>query len=204
VALLALGPFSWYISTFTAYLEVDSMKKMGVVAALVALAACSPKYQVEVTPAPVANVDFSKYRTWIFGREGQYPPTGIEHVDTPQFRAAVATEIIADMAALGYAQVDSNPDFVMLINVGSQRHVDQQKMDEANRGYDMAWSQISDKDTWNEGTIILYAADAKSGQLIWSSTANARIQSEVGYEKRLERFNDVIVKMLAEFPSRKP
>jgi hypothetical protein len=180
------------------------MKRFVILVAFATLVACSPKYQVEVTPTLVPNVDFSKYRTWIFGREGQYPPTGVEHVDTPQFRAAVAREILVDMAALGYAQVDSNPDFVMLINVGTKRQVDQQQMDDANRGYDMAWTQISDKDTWNEGTIILYAADAKTGQLIWSSTANARIQSEVGYEKRLERFNNVIVEMLSDFPARKP
>jgi len=180
------------------------MKRIVVLVAFATLVACSTKYQTEVTPAPVPNVDFAKYRTWDFGREGQYPPTGVEHVDTPQFRAAVAREILADMAALGYANVDSNPDFVLLINVGATHHVDQQKVDDINSGYDMAWSQLSDKDVWNEGTIILYAADAKTGQLIWSSTANGRLQSETGYEKRLERFNDVIVKMLADFPARKP
>ena len=179
------------------------MKRILVLVVFTALAACSQKYQTEVTPAPVPNVDFAKYRTWDFGREGQYPPTGIEDVDSPQFRAAVAQEILADMAALGYANVDSNPDFVLLINVGAQQQVDQEKMDDYNRGYDMAWAQIGDSDVWNEGTIILYAADAKTGQLIWSSTANGRLQSYPGYEKRLERFNDVIVKMLADFPSRK-
>jgi Domain of unknown function (DUF4136) len=180
------------------------MKRIIALLAFAMLAACSAKYQTEVTTSPVPNVDFAKYRTYDFGREGQYPPTGVEHVDTPQFRAAVAQEIIADMAALGYAKVDSNPDFVILMDVGAAQQVDQQKVDDVSSGYDMAWAQISDKDVWNEGTIILYAADAKTGQLIWSSTASGRLQSYPGYEKRLERFNDAIVHMLAQFPTRKP
>jgi hypothetical protein len=179
------------------------MKRIIALLAFAALAACSSKYQTQVTPAPVPNVDFAKYRTFDFGREGQYPPTGIQDVDSPEFRAAVAKEIIADMAALGYAKVDTNPDFVMLINVGAQQQVDEQKEKDLEQGYDMAWAQISSSDAWNEGTIILYAADAKTGQLIWSSTANGRLQSYPGYEKRLERFNDAIVEMLADFPPRK-
>ena len=179
------------------------MKRIIALLVFATLAACSTKYQTQVTPALVPNIDFAKYRTWDFGREGQYPPTGIEDVDSPQFRAAVAKEIIADMAALGYANVDTNPDFVLLINVGAKQLVDEAKMQELNEGYDMAWAQIGDSDVWNEGTIILYAADAKTGQLIWSSTANGRLQSYPGYEKRLERFNNIIVEMLADFPPHK-
>ena len=181
------------------------MKRIVVLVALAALVACAQqKYEVQVTPAPVPNVDFAPYKTWDFGLEGQYPATGIEDVDTPQFRAAVAKSFAADMAALGYTNVDADPDFVMLVNVGAQQQVDQQKMDELNRGYDMAWAQIGDSDTWNEGTMIIFAADTKTGQLIWSSSANGRLQSYPGYEKRLDRFNKIISKMLADFPKRTP
>ena len=181
------------------------MKRVFVFAlALAAFACAQSKYEAHITPAPVPNVDFTPYQTWDFGREGQYPATGVEDVDTPQFRAAVAQHIITDMSGLGYANVDSNPDFVLLLNVGAQQQVDQQKMDDYNRGYDMAWSQIGDSDVWNEGTIAIIAADAKTGQMIWSSSADGRLQSYPGYEKRLERFNNIVSQMLADFPKRTP
>lgn len=169
------------------------------------LVACAQKnYEAQVKPALVPSVDFAPYKTWVLGRQGQYPATGVEDVDTPQFRQAVAENLIAEMKALGYANVDSSPDFVMLLNVGAKEEADQQKMDDIDKGYDMAWAQLGPSDVWNEGTILIFAADAKTGKLLWSSSADAKLQSYPGYEKRLDRFNKVVAKMLADFPKRTP
>lgn len=170
---------------------------------LVALVACSQKgfnANVHITPQPVAGADFSPYKTWDFGRAGEYPATGLEHIDEPQFRAAVAKHFTEEMAKLGYTNSSDNPDLVILLHVASKVAYDQQKMDDIYKGYDMAWSQMGKDDAWTEGTLIIFAMDAKTGKQLWSSTAQAKLQDYVGYQDRLDRFNKVVTMMLADFP----
>jgi hypothetical protein len=170
---------------------------------LVALLACSQKgfnANVHVTPQPVPGVDFSTYRTWDFGLEGEYPLTGLQYIDQPQFRVAVAKHFTAEMQKLGYTKVDSIPDLVILMHVASEVKFDQQKMDDIYKGYDMAWSQMGAEDAWNEGTLMLFAMDAKTGKQMWSSTAQAKLQDYVTYDERLDRFNKVLTMMLGDFP----
>ena len=184
------------------------MKRLFALAPLVLLLllACSQRgfdSNVQVTPQPAADsVSFAAYRTWNFGRLGEYPPTGMDHMDTPQFRQAVATHFTAEMTKLGYTKQPENPDLVMLLHVAVEQKFDEQKMDDVYKGYDMAWTQVGDEDVWNEGTLILFAMDGKTGKQVWSSTAQARLQDFVGYQDRLDRFNKVVSLMMANFPPR--
>ena len=68
------------------------------------------------------------------------------------------------------------------------------------QGYDMAWAQVGEGDIWNEGTLIIFAMDGKTGQQMWSSTAQAKLNDYVGYEDRLDRFNKVVTMMMSDFP----
>jgi len=170
----------------------------------VALAACSQKgfnSNVHVTPQPVADANFTAYTTWDFGRAGEFPATGLEHMDTPQFRAGVATHFTDEMAKLGYSN-KIDPDLIMLLHVATEKKFDQQKMDDIYKGYDMAWTQMDEDDVWNEGTLIIFAMDAKTGKQVWSSIAQAKLQEYVGFQDRLDRFNKIVTMMLADFPKR--
>jgi len=184
------------------------MKRLLALAPLVfvPLLACSQKgfdSNVQVTPQPAADsTSFAAYRTWDFGRLGEFPPTGIQHLDTPQFHEAVAKHFTAEMTKLGYTRQTEYPDLTMLLHVAVEQKFDEQKMDDLYKGYDMAWTQVGDDDIWNEGTLIMFAMDAKTGKQLWSSTAQARLQDYVGYEDRLERFNKIVSLMLLDFPPR--
>jgi hypothetical protein len=92
----------------------------------------------------------------------------------------------------------------MLLHVAGEVKYDQQKMDDLYKGYDMAWAQFGPDDAWNEGTLIIFAMDNKTGKQVWSSTAQARLDDYVGYQDRLDRFNEVVTRMLADFPKRTP
>lgn len=173
--------------------------------AVVALVACSQKgfdSNVQVTPQPVPDASFASYKTWDLGREGAYPDTGIEHMDEPQFRAAAGQHFSAEMKKLGYTETDTNPDLVFLLHVATEVEFDKQKMDDIYKGYDMAYTQIDKDDVWNEGTLIIFAMDGKTGKQVWSSTAQAKLQDYVGYQDRLDRFNKIVTMMLADFPPR--
>jgi len=181
------------------------MKKLVVLFLLpiAVLVACSQRgfdSNVNVTPTPVPNVDFAPYKTWHFGRTGQYPDTGVEHIDTPQFRAAVAKHFDAEMTSLGYAYADSSPDLTFLMHIATEQKFDEQKMNDVYQGYDLAWSQIGDEDVWHEGTLIIFAMDSKTGQQVWSATAQAKLQDYVGYQDRLDRFNKIVTMMMDYFP----
>ncbi len=183
------------------------MKRLVVPAllALAALAACSQKgfdSSVKIAPQPVADADFASYKSWMMGREGQYPATGLEHLDQPQFRAAAGKHFVAEMTKLGYVNTSDNPDLIVLLHIATEVKFDEQKMDDLYKGYDMAYTQISKDDVWNEGTLIIFAMDGKTGKQVWSSTAQAKLQDYVGYQDRLDRFNKVVTKMLADFPPR--
>ena len=179
------------------------MKRL-VLLVCVLLLACSQKgfdSNVQVTPQPVADANFSAYATWNFGRLGEYPATGIEHIDEPQFRQGVAKYFEAEMTKKGYTRSAENPDLVMLLHVAAEQKFDEQKMDDLYKGYDMAWAQIGDEDVWQEGTLVIFAMDAKTGKQVWSSTAQAKLQEYVGFQDRLDRFNKVVSMMLADLPA---
>lgn len=184
------------------------MKKLAAILLLVTAVsvACSQKgfnSNVHITPQPVAGADFSKYRTWAFPGNG-YHAAGVEHVDTPQFREAAAKHFAEEMTKMGYTNSSDSPDLTILIHVSSEQKFDEQKMDDIYKGYDMAWAQMGEDDQWQEGTIVMFAMDAKTGQQMWSSTCHAKLQEYVGYQDRLDRFNKVITMMLADFPSHTP
>jgi uncharacterized protein DUF4136 len=173
----------------------------------VLLLACSQKgfdNQVQITPQPVPDVNFSAYQTWDFGRLGEYPATGIEHIDEPQFRQGVAKHFADEMTKHGYTRATENPDLIMLLHVAAESKFDEQKMDDVYKGYDLAWAQIGKDDVWNEGTMVIFAMEGKTGKQVWSSTAQARLQDYVGFQDRLDRFNKVVTKMLADLPARTP
>ncbi len=179
------------------------MKRLVLLACTLFLA-CSQKgfnSNVQVTPQPVADANFASYATWDFGRLGEYPATGVEHIDTPQFRQGVAKHFGDEMTKRGYTRATENSDLIMLLHVAAEQKFDEQKMDDLYKGYDMAWAQIGKDDVWHEGTIIIFAMDAKTGKQVWSSTAQAKLQEYVGFQDRLDRFNKVVSMMLADLPA---
>jgi hypothetical protein len=155
---------------------------------------------VNIESDQLADVDFTKLPTWKFAREDQYPETGIAALDDPAFRKSVAQHTITEMQTIGYKKVESDPDFVMMIHVQLTNEYDKQKMDDIYKGYDMAWSHMNAEDYWQDGTLMLFAMDSKTGKQIWSSRAHARLDDNTSASVKEERFKKVISMMLEDFP----
>jgi len=151
---------------------------------------------------PRAGTDFSKYKTWGWGRQGEYVVTGDATLDNPEFRQAVGAHTVEEMNKLGYQHVDSNPDMLIMFHVMIQERYDEVKANPAYQQYDMAWANASSDDTWKEGTLMIFAIDAKSMQQIWGSTATAELDKQSDFQTKKKRFNEVVTKMLANFPPR--
>jgi hypothetical protein len=152
----------------------------------------------------VPGVDWSKYKNWSFGRQGEYVQTGIEAVDDPAFRKSVGDNTIKLMNDLGYTHVDSNPDMLLMFHIVVEQRYDEVKANPAYQGFDMNWAQASSEDTWSEGSLFLFAIDAKTGSQIWSSSAKAELDKHSTFDTKKTRFNNVVTKMLADFPKHTP
>ncbi len=172
---------------------------------IVLVAACSAtdfRNTLQIESRPVSGVDLPSYSTWRFAREDEYPTTGIPILDDPKFRDSVGKHTVEEMQKIGYTHVDKDPDFVLMLHVVVDQKFDEQKMNDIYQGYDMAWAQMSDKDYWKVGSLMLFAMDAKTGKQIWSSVAQARLDERANYDTRLKRFKKVISLMLEDFPKR--
>jgi hypothetical protein len=184
------------------------MKTMLRAAALViilALVACSQKgfdTNLTIDAKPVPGTDFSKYKTWSFGRQGEYVVTGNETLDDPTFRKAVGDNAIKNMQNLGYEHVNGSPDLLLMFQVIIEQRYDEVKNNPAYAGFDMQWANQSSEDVWQEGTLMIFVIDAKTSQQVWGATANAEIDKQSNFETKKRRFNEVVTKMLASFPKR--
>jgi len=183
------------------------MKNMFRAAALViiiaALAGCSQKgfdTNLTIEPNPVPGVDWTPYKTWSFGRQGEYVQTGIHNLDDPQFRKSVGDNTIKRMNDLGYQHVNGSPDMLLMFHVAVEQRYDEVKMNPAYQEFDMQWAHASSEDTWEEGSLYLFAIDAKTGKQIWSSLAKAELDKQSDFETQKNRFNEVVTRMLADFP----
>jgi hypothetical protein len=169
------------------------------------LLACSQKgfnTNLDIEPKPVPGVDWSKYQAWSFGRQGEYVLTGNEILDEPTFRKSVGDHTVSEMQKLGYSHVDGGPDMLLMFHVIVEERYDDVKLNPAYANYDMEWAQVSADDTWREGTLMLFAIDAKTGAQIWSSKAVAELDKEPEFERTKSRFKQVVTRMLADFPKR--
>ena len=176
---------------------------LSIVLVAMVLTSCSQRgfySSLDIESRQVPGVDFSAYHNWKFAREDEYPRTNIAVLDDPAFRKAVGDHTIAEMQKLGYNRVAENPDFVMMIHVVVEEKFDEQAMNDVYQGFDMAWAQMSSSDYWKEGSLLLFAMDAKTGKQVWSSAAQARIDEQSDTQTKKDRMKKVISMMLEDFP----
>jgi len=169
------------------------------------LVACSQKSfnsNLQVEPKPVPGIDWSQYKTWSYGRQGEYVHTGIETLDDPRFRKAVTDHVIDEMAKIGYEHVNGNPDMLIMFHVLVEDRYDEAKLNPAYKDFDMQWAQEGKDDTWTEGTLMMFALDAKTGAQIWSSTARAELAKDANFETKKKRFNQATTELIKDFPVR--
>ena len=184
---------------------MKTVLRAGALILILALVACSQKSfstNLHVDPKPVPGVDWSQYKTWSFARQGEYVLTGLPTLDQPEFRKAVSDHAIKEMEKIGYQHVNESPDMLLMFHVLVEARYDEAKLNPAYKDFDMQWAQESKDDTWNEGTLMMFALDAKTGSQIWSSTAQAELAKESNYETKKQRFNQVVTELIKDFPIR--
>ncbi len=133
--------------------------------------------------------DFSEYRTYDWLPIS--PEAWMKSSDVKYIEEAVNTQL----EAKGRKMSSKNPDFFVSVQVakdGELRVTD----------YSLLYGQPVEpgKRVHKEGTLVLDFVDAKSRNLIWRGWARAELRQIKAPEKRAQRINSAVEKILKNFP----
>jgi hypothetical protein len=162
------------------------------------LAGCS-RYELRIQPDP--SVDVTRFRTWAW-LPGELCEPADQRLPDRYIDRKLREAAARVLRKRGYEPAgDGTPDFWLNYRLTS----DDASRYYVPRGYGLAqWSRWdrAGVDTYDEGTLILDAIEVAPRELVWRGSASARLLPHISLEKRAERVEDVIEKILGEFPAR--
>jgi hypothetical protein len=116
----------------------------------------------------------------------------------------VKTSVNEQLAAKGFTQTSDNPDVLVTYHVGVE-----DKVNVTDWGYNYAgygryyggWGGSSvDVYQYTQGTLLIDIIEAKSKQLIWRGAGQGTVEQGAPAEKREQRLNNAIAKIMAKYP----
>lgn len=165
---------------------------------LLVLGACS---SVKVDADYDNKVDFSQYKTYAFQKSG-IDKVEISDLDKKRILRAIDTE----MTKKGYSKSET-PDLLVNIFTKERERVDVNQYS-AGWGYGWGWgwnpymwggrNYVS---TSTEGTLYIDLIDASKKELIWQGKGSGYLEQR--REKKEERINEFVAKILVQFPPEK-
>ncbi|MCG2610625.1 DUF4136 domain-containing protein [Flavobacterium sp. SM15] len=147
------------------------------------------------------KVDFSQYKTYA------YQKSGIDKAEISDLdKKRILRAIDAEMNKKGYTKSDS-PDLLVNIFTKEREQVD---VNQYNAGWGYGWGWGWNPYIWGgrtyvststEGTLYIDLIDAKKKELIWQGKGSGYLTHD--REKKDERTNEFVSKILAQFPPEK-
>ena len=185
------------------------IQRLLMVMSITALSACTT---IEVGSDFDPSVDFSGFRTyaWIPGPQKR---TGDPRIDNPLLDKRIRRAVVAQLTAKGYTQKTSGtPDLWVAYHAAVERKMDVRTMN-TYYGYGRGWGwdygyrqgpAYSWPEThvyhYDEGSLILDIVDPATRQLIWRGSAQAEVNRSTTAEKRDQRLNEAVRRILEQFP----
>lgn len=112
----------------------------------------------------------------------------------------VGAAVEGQLKAKGYQPAEGQPDFLVMSHVGRQSRI---QVTDWGWGYGprAAWYGGGvDVYQYEEGTLVVDIADAKTKQLVWRGSATSILDPDATPEERTERINEAVAKMFEDFP----
>jgi hypothetical protein len=104
------------------------------------------------------------------------------------------------LAAKGYTKEANKPDFLVLYHLGAEDKINVTDWGYGYGRYGRWYGGGVEVYQYKEGTLILDVIEAKSKQLVWRGFAAGTLDPNASLETRRKRLDDVMTKILAEFP----
>ena len=164
------------------------------------LTACSG---ISTTADYDPSTDFSQYATWTWlDTEGDHEAAG----DITHGRIQRAVE--STLAEKGLQKSDSDADLVVGYQLAS---AERRSYDTVQSGWGGGYgyggwggwgmgTSTTYENVWEEGTIVVGMFDTASKTLVWSGSASGTVDEGASPEKREQRINDAVAKMMSDFP----
>jgi hypothetical protein len=174
------------------------MKGMGIVLAAT-MAACQATTSAgpatgptEVQAVGAGNAAFAPYKTFGFRLAGT--PTAPYQPSARSFEVErrVHDLVAAELTRKGYAQTDTNPDFVIRLSSGTAKE-DKPVPTTTSGGSE------NDPKVVTAGEIVVDAFDRSTSQQVWHGTAQAEVDPQKINDPGLQA---AVQQMLARFPAR--
>jgi hypothetical protein len=155
------------------------------------------------------GVDFSALTTWAWAPD---EPRGEGGPGNRLLTDRVTAAVERTLAARGYRQAQASPDFLVAFTFGAQEKLDVRSSPNTGVYYGggyrgrrggvyTGWGGSTvDVKQYTEGTLVIDILEPGGQQLVWRGTGSARIRDEKDPEKRIQRVNDAVDRILAQFP----
>jgi len=170
------------------------------------LSCSSLSYKTDFDP----GIDFSTYKTYMW-YAGKMPDDDALSAN-PLVKKRVAVGIDKALQAKGYKiGTEDDFDFVVIIHAGNK-----EKMQITNYGYGgygygrygRGWGGYggygqTDVYQYDETTVVIDIADAAKKEMVWRSTVTGVVKEYSDQNEMQERIDEVVEKMLSEFPPEK-
>jgi hypothetical protein len=167
-------------------------------AATVVVSACA---SVNAGSDYAAGLDLKPYATFDWGA-GDTLPAGDPRLDNnPFFDARVRAAVERELATKGITRRAASPDLLIHYHASVRQRVDVIRSDEV-RGYTFGGVNSSEKVIeYEEGTLILDIAEAKSKRILWRGWAQTDVDGIMNEQREMEkRIDQSVRKMLEQLP----
>lgn len=148
------------------------------------------------------RTDFSQYKTYAFHKDG-IDKVEISDLDKRRILRAIDDQ----MTAKGFSKSD-NPDMLVNIFTKSSEQVNVSQFNAGygwgygGWGYGWGWGpSYSTVSTTTEGTLYIDLIDARKKELIWQGIGTGVLTRD--RERKEERINEFVSKILMQFPPQK-
>ena len=177
------------------------LKKLGsIFLILLTFFSCTPQLNVSSDYDKV--VDFNIYKTFSWAKEQESPRNGNPMFDNDLNRKRVKEAIEKEMGSLGLSRFDWAPDLLIDFHITIDQKTDTMAHDNYPFGF-RYWPDYGVYSyTYKKGAIIIHFVDSKKEQLVWQGVGS-RTLSDVPSENMEERIQNVVKKILAQYPTYK-
>jgi hypothetical protein len=155
------------------------------------------------------SANFRTLKTYAWA-PGQQPRTGDPRIDNNSFLDQRVRQAVDNtLTTRGYLKTNSNPDFWVSYQAAIEEKLSATTMPAYGYltpyGSDLydysAWSEDATMITqYDEGSLIIDVADAKTKKLIWRGTVSDVVDPAKSPEKRQQKINKAVAQAFENFP----
>jgi hypothetical protein len=175
-----------------------------VVLALVAAGCASNFYDVPINVTSQYNPDaaYGEFKTWNFATYQNLPTEG-PFADA-SFRLEIGNMVEEALKQYDFVRVFENPDLEVGFHLASDLVSEEDLQEWYDRGdWDLPTYRGAMSDEWQQGSLLLFVFETKSGQMIWQAAAEALVDKSAPMDKRKKLVKRAVTEMLAEMPREK-